>query len=70
MNSVKLGYKINKQKSEFQYTRSKLSEREIKKMILCTIASKQIMIFPTKGSNQGLLHCRQILYHLTHHGSP
>ena len=25
---------------------------------------------PTQGSNQGLLHCRQILYHLSHQGSP
>ena len=23
-------------------------------------------IFPTQGSNPGLLHCRQMLYHLTH----
>ena len=27
-------------------------------------------IFPTHGSNPGLLHCRQILYQLSHHGSP
>ena len=27
-------------------------------------------IFPTQGSNLGLLHCRQILYHLCHQGSP
>ena len=27
-------------------------------------------IFPTQGSNLGLLHCRQILYHLSHRGSP
>ena len=27
-------------------------------------------IFSTQGSNQGLLHCRQILYHLSHQGSP
>ena len=27
-------------------------------------------IFPTRGSNPGLLHCRQILYHLSHQGSP
>ena len=27
-------------------------------------------IFPTQGSNPGFLHCRQILYHLTHQGSP
>ena len=27
-------------------------------------------IFPTQGSNPGLLHCRQILYHLNHQGSP
>ena len=27
-------------------------------------------IFPTQGSNPGFLHCRQILYHLSHQGSP
>ena len=27
-------------------------------------------IFPTQGSNTGLLHCRQILYQLSHKGSP
>ena len=27
-------------------------------------------IFPTQESNQGLLYCRQILYHLSHQGSP
>ena len=27
-------------------------------------------IFPTQVSNQGLLHCRRILYHLSYHGSP
>ena len=27
-------------------------------------------IFPTWGSNPGRLHCRQILYHLSHQGSP
>ena len=27
-------------------------------------------IFPTQGSNSGFLHCRQILYHLSHQGSP
>ena len=27
-------------------------------------------IFPTQGLNPCLLHCRQILYHLSHHGSP
>ena len=27
-------------------------------------------IFPTQGSNSGLLHCRQILYQLSHKGSP
>ena len=26
--------------------------------------------FPTQGSNPGLPHCRQILYQLSHHGSP
>ena len=27
-------------------------------------------IFPTQGSNPGVPHCRQILYQLSHHGSP
>ena len=27
-------------------------------------------IFPTQGLNPGLPHCRQILYHLSHWGSP
>ena len=27
-------------------------------------------IFPNQGLNPGLLHCRQILYHLSHQGSP
>ena len=26
-------------------------------------------IFPNQGSNPGLLHCRQILYYLSHEGS-
>ena len=26
-------------------------------------------IFPTQGSNPGLPHCRQILYHLSHQGN-
>ena len=26
-------------------------------------------IFPTQGSNQGLPHCRQTLYHLSHQGN-
>jgi len=28
------------------------------------------LIFLTQGSNPGLLHCRQILYCLSHQGSP
>ena len=27
-------------------------------------------IFPTQGLNPGLPHCRQIIYHLSHQGSP
>ena len=27
-------------------------------------------IFPTQGLNPSLLHCRQMLYHLSHQGSP
>ena len=27
-------------------------------------------IFPTQGMNPGLLHCMQILYHLSHQGTP
>ena len=29
-----------------------------------------LRIFPTQGSNLGLLHCRQILYQLSYKGSP
>ena len=36
------------------------------------VGSQSILqgIFPTQGSNPGLLHCRRILYHLSHQGSP
>ena len=27
-------------------------------------------VFPTQESNQGLLHCKEILYQLSHQGSP
>ena len=27
-------------------------------------------VFSTQGSNPGLPHCRRILYHLSHQGSP
>ena len=27
-------------------------------------------IFPAQGSNPGLLHCKQIFYHLSHQKSP
>ena len=27
-------------------------------------------VFPTQGSNPGLLHCRQMLYHLSYLGNP
>ena len=27
-------------------------------------------IFPTQGLNPGLLHCRQMVYHLSHQGNP
>ena len=30
----------------------------------------QKIFFPTQGSNPGLLHCRRILYQLSHKGSP
>ena len=35
------------------------------------VGSQSILqeIFPTQGSNSGLLHCRQILYRLSHQGS-
>ena len=29
-----------------------------------------LWIFPTQGSNLGLPHCRQIIYHVSHKGSP
>ena len=40
--------------------------------ILEWVASRSLLqgIFPTQGSNPGLLHCRQILYQLSYQGSP
>ena len=40
-----------------------------------TIQSMELLsllqgIFPTQGLKPGLLHCRQILYYLSHQGSP
>ena len=34
------------------------------------LESVQGGIFPTQGSNMGLLHCRQFLYRPSHQGSP
>ena len=36
------------------------------------VSSRSLLlgIFPTQGSNPGLLHCRWILYQLSHQGSP
>ena len=36
---------------------------------VCSLSLLQ-RIFPTQGSNAGLLHCRWILYQLSHKGSP
>ena len=36
---------------------------------VCSLSLLQ-RIFPTQGSNQGLPHCRQILYQLSYQGSP
>ena len=35
-----------------------------------TIPFSKVSDFPNSGSNPGLFHCRQILYSLSHHGSP
>ena len=57
MNLVKLydtftGYKINVQKSVmFLYTKSKLSEKEIKKTVPLIIASKSIKKFREVGKS-------------------
>ena len=38
----------------------------------CSVSSCSLLqgIFPIQESNEGLLHCRQILYQLNHQGSP
>ena len=38
--------------------------------ILEWVAFPSPRIFPAQGSNPGLTHCRQILYQLSHKGSP
>ena len=45
-----------------------LSMGSLQARITCCHALLQ-GIFPTQGSNPGLPHCRQILYHLSHQGS-
>ena len=43
----------------------------LKARILYSVASSLLQgIFPTQGLNPGLLHFRQILYQLSHQGSP
>ena len=37
--------------------------------IFLTLCNPHSLIVPTRGSNPGLPHCRQILYHLSHKGS-
>ena len=41
-------------------------------IILEWVASRSLLqgIFPTQGLNPGLPHCRWILYHMSHQGSP
>ena len=39
------------------------------RILECIANSLLQMIFPTQGSNLGLLYCRQILYHLSNKGS-
>ena len=41
--------------------------RTVGRTALCSLLQG---IFPTQGSNPGLPHCRWILYHLSHQGSP
>jgi len=45
--------------------------RVLQARILKGVGSLSLLqgIFPTQGSNPGLLHCRQILYQLSHQGS-
>ena len=48
----------------------KVKEESEKVGLKLTIQKTIQGIFPTQGSNPGLLHCRQILYHLSHQGRP
>ena len=43
-----------------------LSMEILQARILEWVAILLLGIFPTEGSNPGLPHCRQILYHLSH----
>ena len=37
----------------------------------CSLPDSSVLgILPTQGSNLGLLHCRCVLYHLSHQGTP
>ena len=39
------------------------------RILKCVVIPFSRGIFPTQQSNLGLLHCRKILYHLSHQGS-
>ena len=47
-----------------------LSMKILQARILEWVAMPSSRVFPTQGLNAGLLHCRWILYHLSHKGSP
>ena len=46
-----------------------LSMKILQARILEWVAMPSSRVFPTQGLNAGLLHCRWILYHLSHKGS-
>ena len=59
---------------EYAYSYSmELGERVFERVFENTeVGSLSLLqgIFPTQGSNRGLLHCRQILYQLSYQGNP
>ena len=53
--------------TEWNYKKYSINPKAEERDLICCHFLLQ-GIFPTQGSNLDLLHCRQILYHLSHQG--
>ena len=72
LSSVLAGMEINAgmERVVFDSLRSDPMDYTVHGILQARSLSLLQQIFLTQESNWGLLHCKQILYHLSYHGSP